>query len=58
MGVLATCLGSLATSTEVLATCLGASQITLKQTGKKNIFFGNAVGAAGNGGYYLSFNDL
>jgi len=40
----------------VLATSLGAPEITVEQSGK-NIFFGNAVGAPGNHSYYLLFND-
>ena len=31
--------------------------ITVEQTGKMNIFFGNAAGAPGNHSYYLSLND-
>ena len=39
------------------ATSLGAPQITVDQSGKNNIFFGNAAGAPGNHSYYLSFNN-
>jgi len=41
-----------------LATCLGAPRITVEQSGKNNIFFGNAAGAPGNHSYYQSFNDF
>jgi len=40
------------------ATSLGAPPITEEQSGKNNIFFGNAAGAPGNHSYYLSFNDF
>jgi len=39
------------------ATFLGAPRITVEQSGKNNIFFGNAAGAPGNHSYYLLFND-
>jgi len=39
-------------------TTLGAPRITVEQTQKNNIFFGNAVGVPGNHSYYLSFNDF
>jgi len=39
-------------------TTLGAPQITVKQAGKNNIFFGNAAGAPGNHSYYISFNNV
>jgi len=37
---------------------LGALRITVEQSGKNNIFFGNAAGAPGNHSYYLSFNNF
>jgi len=39
-------------------TSLGAPRITVEQSEKNNIFFGNAAGVTGNHSYYLSFNDL
>jgi len=39
-------------------TCLGAPRITVEQSRKNNIFFGNAAGAPGNHSYYLPFNDF
>jgi hypothetical protein len=58
-------LGGLATTQEgltlklgVLVARLGAPQFTVEQTGKNNIFFGNAAGAPRNYSYYLSFNDF
>ena len=47
-----------ATNLGAPATCQGAPRITVEQSGKNNIFFGNAAGAPGNHSYYLSFNDL
>jgi len=41
----------------VPATSLGAPRITVEQSVKNNIFFGNAAGAPGNHSYYISFND-
>jgi hypothetical protein len=55
---LATHLGAPATSLGALMTSLGAPRITVEQSGKNNIFFGNAAGASGNHSYYLSFNDF
>jgi hypothetical protein len=46
-----------ATNLGAQATCLGAPRITVEQSGKNNIFLGNAAGAPGNHRYYLSFND-
>jgi len=43
---------------EALATSLGAPRITVEQSGKNNIFFGNDAGAPGNHSYYLSFNNF
>jgi hypothetical protein len=42
----------------VLGTTQGASRITKKQSGKRNILFGYAAGAPGNARYNLSFNDF
>jgi len=36
--------GAPATNLGVLATCLGAPRFTVEQSGKNNIFFGNAAG--------------
>ena len=54
-------IGGLVTTREHLGapvTSLGAPQITVEQSGKNNIFFGNATGVPGNQSYYLSFNDF
>jgi len=40
------------------ATTLGAPRITVEQSGKNNIFFGNAAGVPGNHSYYVSFTDF
>jgi len=40
------------------ATSLKALWITVEQSGKHNIFFGNATGVPGNHSYYLLFNNL
>jgi len=40
------------------ATSLGAPPITVEQSGKNNVFFGNTAGAPENHSYYLSFNNL
>jgi hypothetical protein len=37
------------------ATYLGAPRITVEQSGKNNIFFGNAAGAPGNHSYCIQF---
>jgi len=50
-------LGAPTTSFGVLATNLGAPQITVEQSGKKIIFFGNAASAPGKHSCYSSFND-
>jgi len=50
-------LGAPATSLGVPTTSLGAPRITVEQSGKNNMFFGNAAGAPGNHSYYISFND-
>jgi hypothetical protein len=54
----ATSLGAPATSLGAPATSLGAPRITVEQSGKNNIFFGNAAGAPGNHSYYVSFNNF
>jgi len=51
-------LGAPATSLGAPATSLGAPRITVEQSGKNNVFFGNAAGAPGNHSYYLLFNDF
>jgi len=51
-------LGARTTGLGAPATSLGAPRITVEQSGKNNIFFGNAAGAPGNHSYYLSFNDF
>jgi len=58
LGAPATELGAPATNLGALATSRGVSRITVEQSGKNNIFFGNATGAPGNHSYYLSFNDI
>jgi len=40
-----------------LATSLGPPRITVEQSGKNLIFFGNATDAPVNQSYYVSFND-
>jgi len=57
LGVLVTSLGVPTRSLGALATCLGASRITVEQSGQNKIFFGNAAGAPGNHTYYLLFNN-
>jgi hypothetical protein len=37
---------------------LRARRIAVEQTGKNDIFFGNAAGAPGNRSYYSSLNDF
>ena len=51
-------LGAPATNMGALATCLGAHQITVVESWKNNICFGNAADAHGNHSYYFSFNDF
>jgi hypothetical protein len=58
LGVPMTSLGAPITSLGSLTTSLGAPQITVEQSGKNIIFFGNAAGEPGNHSYYLSFNDF
>ena len=50
-------LGAPATSLGEPATSLRASRITVEQSGKNNIFFGNAAGVPGNLSYYILFNN-
>ena len=47
-GVPAICLGVPVTNLGALATSLGEPQITVEQSGKTNIFFGNAAGVPRN----------
>jgi hypothetical protein len=61
----ATSLGAPTTNLEVPTTglgapaiSLGAPQITVHQSGKNHIFFGNAAGALGDYSYSISFNDF
>jgi len=65
LGAPATCMvaptKSLGAPTTILgapARSLGAPQITVEQSGKNNIFFGNAAGVPGNHSYYILFNDF
>jgi len=44
---------ALPTSLGVPLTNLASPRITVEQSGKYNIFFGNAAGAPGNHSYYL-----
>jgi len=46
--LLVTCLG-------VTVTCRRAPRITVEQSGKNNIFFGNAAGVPGNYSYWIQF---
>jgi len=39
-------------------TSLGADRITVEQSWKNSIFFGNNAGVSGNCSYYLSFIDF
>jgi len=39
-------------------TSLGAPRITVEQSGKNNMFFGNAAGVPGNHSYYQLFNNF
>jgi len=58
LGAPATSLGVPARSQGAAATCLGASRITVEQSGKDSIFIRNAAGGPGNYSYNLSFNDF
>jgi len=51
-------LGPPATNLGAPATSLGAPPTRVEQSGKSNIFFGNAAAAPGNHSYYLSFNNF
>jgi len=57
LGMPARSLCALATSLGAPASSLGAPRITVEQSGKNYIFFGNAAGAPGHHSYYISFND-
>jgi len=57
LGLPSTNLPAPATNLGAMETSLGAPQITVKQSGKYNIFFGNAAAVPGNCSYYLSSND-
>ena len=48
-------MGAPATKLGAPATCLGAPPITVEQSGKNNIFFGNAAGAPGNHNHCVQF---
>jgi len=48
-------LGAPTTNLGAPATWLGAPRITVEQSGKNNIFFGNAAGAPGNHSYCIQF---
>ena len=58
LGAPVTNLGAQATNLGAPVTNHGAPLITVEQSGKNNIFFGNTAGAPGNHSYYLSFNDF
>jgi len=51
-------LGVVVSSLGAPATCLRAPRITVEQSRKNNILFGNAAGGPVNYSYYLSFNDF
>jgi len=53
LGVPATSLGVPATSLGALAPSLGAPRVTVEQSGKNDIVFGNAAGVSGQHSYYL-----
>ena len=50
-------LGPPVTNLVAPTTILGAHRITVVQSGKNIVFFGNTAGVAGNHSYYLCFND-
>jgi len=58
LGVPVTNLGATTTSLGAPATTLGAPRMTVEQSGKNNIFIGNAAGVGGNHSYDISFNDF
>ena len=51
-------LGATATRVGVPGTSLGAPQITVQQSGKNDIFFGNAAGGLANYTYYILLNNF
>jgi len=51
-------MGAPTTTLGMPATTLGALPLTVLQSARNNLFFGNTVGAPGNHSYYLSFNDF
>jgi hypothetical protein len=58
LGAPVTSLGVPTTSLGALATSLGTPEITVEQSGKHNIFFGNTAGAPEKHSYYLLFNNF
>ena len=58
LGAPATSLGAPTTGLGAQAPSLGAPRITVNQSGKNNIFLGNAACAPGNHSYYLLFNNF
>jgi hypothetical protein len=58
LGAPVTSLGMLKTSLGAPATCMGAPQNIVEQSGKNNIFFGNAAGVPGYHSYNFSFNNF
>jgi len=58
LGAPMTSLGAPMTSLGAPMTSLGAPRITVKQSGKNDIFFGNVAREPGNHSYYLSFNNF
>jgi len=58
LGAPATRLGAPTTSLGAPVSSQGAPRITVEQSGRNTILFGNTAGAAGNHSYYLSFNDF
>jgi len=51
-------LGAQMTSLGAPVKNLGAPGITVEQSGRNNIFFGNTAAAPGNHSYYLLFNNF
>jgi len=58
LGVPVTRLGAPMTGLGAPATSLGTPRITVGQSGRNNIIFGNTAGAPGKLSYNLSFNDF
>jgi len=58
LGAAMTSLGMWRTNLGALGTSLEASWITVEQSGRNNIFFGNAAGVPRNYSYYLWFNNF